>query len=152
MFGRMSGQRLAVESSAGLDAETIRLHGVRGNPDVSALASLDKNKLAILVWHYHDDDLPGPDAAIELTLDNLPVADGAATLTQYRVDADHGNSYQAWLRMGSPFPLSTEQYAQLEKAGQLGELGTPEKIQVEHGRAVIRFKLPRQAVSLLVIE
>jgi xylan 1,4-beta-xylosidase len=42
---------------------------VRGNPDVSALASLDKNKLAVLVWHYHDDDVPGPAADVDLTLD-----------------------------------------------------------------------------------
>ena len=91
---------------------------VRGKPDVSALASLDKNKLAVLVWHYHDDDVPGPDAAVDLTLDGLPVANGTATLTQYIIDADHSNSYEAWKRMGSPMQPTPEQYAQLEKAGQ----------------------------------
>ncbi len=60
MFGKMSGQRVAVTSSAGLDAETIRRNGVRANADVSALAALDTHQLAVLVWHYHDDDLPGP--------------------------------------------------------------------------------------------
>ena len=58
MFANMSGQRVAVESSSGLDAETILKSGVRGQPDVSALATLDKNRLAVLVWHYADDDVP----------------------------------------------------------------------------------------------
>jgi xylan 1,4-beta-xylosidase len=63
MFAKMSGQRLAVESSTGMTADLIRASNVRNNnADVSALASLDKNKLAVMVWHYHDDDLPGPAA------------------------------------------------------------------------------------------
>jgi xylan 1,4-beta-xylosidase len=152
MFAKMSGQRVAVESSAGLDADTIRRSGVRENPDVSALASLDKNKLAVLVWHYHDDDVPGPDASVDLALDGLPFANGMATLTQYIIDADHSNSYEAWKRMGSPMQPTPEQYAQLEKAGKLAELGTPQKIKVENGKADVNLKLPRQAVTLLVLE
>ena len=152
MFAKMSGQRVGVKSSAGLDADAIRRSGVRGDPDVSALASLDQNKLCVLVWHYHDDDVPGPDAAVDMTLVGLPVTNGPATLTQYIIDADHSNSYEAWKRMGSPLSPSPEQYAQLEKAGQLARLGAPETIQVEKGRVVVHLKLPRQAVSLLVIE
>ena len=151
MFAKMSGQRLAVESSAGLDAETIRARGVRGSPDVSALASLDKNRLAVLVWHYHDDDLPGPDAAVELALNNLPFANGTAKLAHYRIDADHSNSYQAWLKMGSPLPLSDKQYAELEKAGQLAELEPQKNLRVKDGKLDLNFTLPRQGVSLLVL-
>ena len=151
MFGKMSGERVAVESSAGLDAETIRKSGVRGEPDVSALASRDKNKLAVLVWYYHDDDLPGPDAAIDLALSGIPFKSGKVTLTQYRIDANHSNSYEAWLRMGSPLPLSAEQYAQLEKSGRLAELGRPEKIFVENSMVNLKFNLPRQGVSLFVL-
>ena len=151
MFAKMSGQRLAVESSAGLDAEMIRARGVRGNPDVSALASLDKNKLAVLVWHYHDDDLPGPDAAVELALNNLPFANGAVKLAHYRIDADHSNSYQAWLKMGSPLPLSDKQHSELEKAGQLAELEPQKNLRVKDGKLDLNFTLPRQGVSLLVL-
>jgi xylan 1,4-beta-xylosidase len=151
MFAKMSGQRLAVESSAGLDAETIRSRGVRGSPDVSALAGLDKNKLAVLVWHYHNDDLPGPDANVNLTLDNLPFANGAVKLAHYRIDADHSNSYQAWLKMGSPLPLSDKQYSELEKAGQLAELEPRKNLRVKDGKLDLNFTLPRQGVSLLVL-
>ena len=124
---------------------------VRGSPDVSALASLDKNKMAVFVWHYHDDDLPGPDAAIQLSLNNLPFASGEATLIQYRIDADHSNSYATWLKMGSPLPLSAEQYAQLEKTGQLAEAEPSKDIRVKNGSANFQFRLPRQAVSLFII-
>jgi len=150
MFSKMTGQRLMVESSGGLDAETIRAKGVRSNPDVSALASLDKNKLAVLAWHYHDDDLPGPTAAIELTLDHLPIPAGKVSVTQYRIDAEHSNSYQAWKRLGSPQSPTPEQYAQLERAGQLTTIGGPDTIAIENGKAILRLKLPRQAVELLV--
>jgi len=151
MFARMSGRRLAVESSAGLNADQIRARGVRGNPDVSALASLDRNKLTVLVWHYHDVDVPGPDANVDLALDSLPIATGSAKLTQYRIDADHGNSYAAWLKMGSPLPLSDEQYSELEKAGQLMAFVPQENVRIEDGKMDLKFPMPRQAVSLLVL-
>ena len=41
----------------------LRLHGVRQAPDVMALAGLEDRSLSVLVWHYHDDDLPAGDAA-----------------------------------------------------------------------------------------
>ena len=119
MFGKMSGQQLAVNSSGGLDAETIRKSNVRGTPDVSAYASLDKNRIAVLLWHYHDDDVPGADAAIDLQLNGIPLGKGKAKLTQYRIDANHSNSYEAWRRMGSPFPLSEAQVADI--VGALAE-------------------------------
>lgn len=152
MFAKMSGQRLAVQSSSGLDAETILKSGVRGAPDVSALAALDHSRLSVLVWHYHDDDLPGPDAQVTLTLNNLPTANGEARMTQYRIDADHSNSYQAWKRMGSPSPLSPQQFSELEKAGQLATVGSPEKLRIENGAAEIKLTLPRQAVALFDLD
>jgi xylan 1,4-beta-xylosidase len=151
LFGKMRGQQLTVMSSAGLDAETIRKSNVRNTPDVSAYASLDKNKVAVLVWHYHDDDVPAPDAAVNLRLTGLPFTDGKAKASHYRIDADHSNSYQAWLRMGSPFPLSREQYEQLEKAGRLAVLESPTDVAIKDKAVDLRFNLPRQAVSLVVI-
>ena len=151
MFAKMSGQRVAISSSAGLDTATILKSGVRGAPDVSALASLDKGKLAVLLWHYHDDDVPGPYASVTVAIAGLPLKKGAAELTQFRIDDDHGNAYAAWLRMGSPQPPTPTQYEELERASQLAELRSPEEIQVTDGKAVIQLKLPRQAVSLLML-
>ncbi len=151
MFGQMTGQQLAVESSAALTTDLIRTHNVRDQPDISAQASLDKNRLAVLVWYYHDDDLPGPEGAIDLALDQLPVADGDVTVTRQQIDATHSNSYQAWLRLGSPYPLSDQQFTALEQAGKLAELEPPRTVSVKNHTIHLPVTLPRQAVSLIVI-
>ena len=54
--------------------------------------------------------------------------------------------------MGSPQAPTPEQYAQLEKAGQLTAMQGPATVDVANARATVQFTLPRQAVSLLVIE
>ena len=152
MFGKMSGQRLRVESDGAVSLDELLKGGVRGRPDISALASLDANQLFVFVWHYHDDDLPGPDAEVELALNGLPWPDGEARLQHFRIDAGHSNAFAEWQRIGSPPQPSPEQYAQLEKAGQLTSLGAPQTVRFESGGTTLRFKLPRQAVSLLVFE
>ena len=152
MFGKMSGQRLRVESDGAVSLDELLKGGVRGRPDVSALASLDASQLFVFVWHYHDDDLPGPDAEVELALNGLPWPDGEARLQHFRIDAGHSNAFAEWQRIGSPPQPSPEQYAQLEKAGQLTSLGAPQTVRFESGGTTVRFKLPRQAVSLLVFE
>jgi xylan 1,4-beta-xylosidase len=152
MFGRMGGRRLPVRSTADPGLEAILKDGVRAAPDVSALASLEARRLSVLVWHYHDDDVPGADAAVELSVSGLPLGRGQARLQHYRIDESHSNSYAAWKRMGSPIAPDERQYAQLEEAGQLTAMGSPASVSVEGGRARLAFALPRQAVSLLVLE
>jgi xylan 1,4-beta-xylosidase len=151
MFAKMSGQRVAVEGGTGYDAEKILAHGVRENPDVSALASLDKNKLAILVWHYHDDDLPGASAKISLALDGLPKMKNVRA-QEFLIDADHSNAFALWKKMGSPLPLSAAQHAQLEQAGQLAEVALPKKLHAQNGTLNLDLDLPRQGVALFVLE
>jgi xylan 1,4-beta-xylosidase len=154
MFSRMGAQRLAVTSDGAVPLDAMIKNGVRDTPDVAALASRDDRRLTIMAWHYHDDDVPGPAAEVELTLDGLPIKQGRARVKQFRIDADHSNAYTAWQRMGSPQKPTPEQYTQLEKAGQLAEAakGAPATLDVAQSRATIHFTLPRQAVSLFVIE
>ena len=149
MLGMMGGRRLGVESGGAIPLEVIRDAGVRGKPDVSAMASRQERALSVLVWNYHDDDLPAPAVEIELTVEGLP--SGRLQFSHYRIDADHSNSYEAWKKMGSPQNPSYEQYAQLEKAGRLELLSSPERLQTKSGRVTLRFNLPRQGVSLCVL-
>jgi xylan 1,4-beta-xylosidase len=151
MFAKMSGERLAVDSDGAVPLQRILRRGVRRQPDVSALASRDGDTLAILVWHYHDDDLAGPDAEISLTLAGLPIQSGHASVTHNRVDADHSNAYTAWKKMGSPQDPTPEQYSQLEQAGKLAELAPPKPVEVAGGELTLPITLPRQGVSLLVV-
>jgi xylan 1,4-beta-xylosidase len=70
-------------------------------------------------------------------------------LHHYRVDNDHSNSYEVWKKMGSPQNPTPQQYTDLEKAGQLQLLTSPEWITPEEDSLLLKFKLPRQGVSLL---
>jgi xylan 1,4-beta-xylosidase len=152
MFSQMSGQQLAVESDHAVSLNSILKGGVRIQPDVSALASQESNRLCILVWHYHDDDTSGPAAGVKITLDGLPVRVTSARVRHYRIDADHSDAFTVWQRMGSPLQPTAEQFAELEKAGQLAELRPPGKIHVRDGRTDLKIILPREAVSLLVLD
>jgi len=149
MFAKMSGLRLAVESDGAISIDQITRRGVRDKPDVTALSSRDKNHVCVLVWHYHDDDLPGPAAEVQLRLNNLPSRSGDLRVQQWRIDEEHSNAYAAWQRLGTPQQPTAEQYAQIEKAGQLTEVAEPIAITDEGSIVMMKFLLPRQAVSLL---
>jgi len=151
MFSRMSGQRLNVVSNGAVPLRDMLRRGVRGKPDVGSLASLDSNKLCVMVWHYHDDDVPGPEAEIELMVDSLPTGVRNVQLKHFRVDRDHSNAYTLWQRMGEPQKPTAQQYAKLEKAGQLSLLSPPSTMQVKEGRLSLAFSLQRQGVSLFVL-
>ncbi|GAC1514296.1 MAG: beta-xylosidase [Gemmatimonadaceae bacterium] len=152
MMAQVTGQRLPVESSSDAGVEAIMRDGVRAAPDVAALASLSPGKLAVLVWHYHDDDVPGPTARIQLTLVGLPRSVTEARLSHYRIDDAHSNAYALWTRLGSPTAPTRQQYAQLEAAGQLQALAPPTTTHVDRQSATLSIDLPRQAVSLVVLE
>jgi xylan 1,4-beta-xylosidase len=124
--------------------------GVRGRPDVAALASRDANGLYVMVWHYHDDDVSGPDANVTLKLRGLPVSAKTAEMTHYRIDEEHSNAFALWKEMGAPQSPTDEQYAELELRGKLQTLSSPRGIAVDKGETTINFSLPRAGVSLLI--
>lgn len=152
MMSKMRGQRIAAQSSHAIALEEIVNQGVRGAPDVAALASRNDQQVAILVWHYHDDDVAGPEAAIELKLSGIPESTKSGKVTHYRVDQFHSNSYDAWRRMGSPVAPGRKQYAELEAASNLATLGDAEQVAIDGGSGKLSFKLPRQGVSLIVLD
>jgi len=147
MLGRMSGDRVRVESNAGLPLATVRDAGVRQAADVNALASRSDRSVAVLLWNYHDDDLAAPAAAIELTIAGLPNA--TVRVTHDRIDADHSNAYDAWKRIGSPQPPSPSQFETLERDGGLHALEPERRLRVSGGEAHLSLTLPRQGVSLV---
>ncbi len=151
MLGKMDGLRLFVESSGGLTTEAILRDGVRGQPDISALAAGREGQVSVLLWNYHDDDVAAPEAPVELTVESLPLSAQHATLRHYRVDARHSNAYTVWQQMGSPQPPTAEQYARLEAVGQLQPLAAPQTLEAQQGTVQVSFPLPRQGVSLVQI-
>ena len=152
MFSRMGSERVAATSSAQAPLEEIVRDGVRNEPDVGALASREGEKLAVLVWHYHDDDVKGAVAEIAFQAAGLPEDWSEAKLRHYRIDERHSNAYAAWQRMGSPIAPDERQYRELQQAAELAEVEGPARVAVRDGVAEIGFDLPRQGVSLLVLE
>ncbi len=152
MFSQMGGRQLATESDGEVPLDLILQDGVRARPDVSALASLASNRLCILVWHYHDDDTRGATAKVKLALDGLPAGIQTAQVRHFRIDDGHSDAFTVWQRMGSPLTLSAKPFTELAKAGQLAELEPLKTIRIGNRRAVLKFNLPREATSLLVIE
>jgi xylan 1,4-beta-xylosidase len=152
MFGMMGRERVEARSSGAVALDRMLKEGVKQEPDIGALASRNQRSAAVLVWHYHDDDVPGAPADIEMTVAGLPPAVRSVLLHHYRVDETHSNAYTRWKQMGAPQNPTPEQYAALEAAGALEMLRSPEWLRVREGSVRLRFTLPRQGVSLLRLE
>ena len=151
MFGKMKGKRVAVTGNQMYDLKTMVDSSVRRNyNDVGGLAAKEKKSATIMVWNYHDDDVMKPALPVAVSIDGLTVK--TVTLTQYRIDDKHSNSYEVWKKMGSPQNPTATQIAALEKAGQLQTIGKPEKLKVINGKLAVNISLPQQAVSLLKID
>jgi len=149
MFGMMKGKRVTVSGNRMYDLRTFVDSSVRGQTDVGAIAAIDKRSATIMLWNYHDEDKQDAGEEIKIGLNGLPVA--LATMTEYRIDNEHSNSYEAWKKMGSPNNPTPEQIATLEKAGQLKKMNKPTKMKL-NDRMSLTIKLPRQGVSLIKFE
>ena len=95
MFALMKGSRIKSESSSQLSLESILADSVRKEADVGAFASSDGTTVAVMIWHYHDDDVAGPLANVELKIDGLQVKQGSK-VTHYRVDKEYSKSFEVW--------------------------------------------------------
>jgi len=152
MAGLMRGDRVDGTSSGAIRLDVVLAKGVRENPDVDVLATNDDRGVSILIWNYHDDDVAGPNAAIALSVQGLPAGAQRVLPSHYRIDANHSNAYSVWRVMGSPQNPTPDQQRQLEVAGQLQLLDSPNWLWNQSGTASINFDLPRQAVSLIRLE
>ena len=149
MASLMSGERVATTSSRRVSIADLVKVGVRQAPDIDAFATKSAREAAVMLWNYHDDDVPAPEAAVRITVSGIPTGINKVLLEHYRIDETHSNAYTAWKNMGSPQSPTPEQYVQLKAAGQLQLLTSPLWIDVDNGRVTVETSLPRQAVSLL---
>lgn len=150
MYGMMKGKRVMTNSSSEYPLMVMRDSSVRKGPDIGALAAKDVNTATIMVWNYHDHDKAFPDVPVSLKVSGLPAKQ--VTITQYRIDKEHSNSYEVWKKMGSPQNPTPQQVSQLEKAGLLQTFGKPEKLIIKNQTANLSVVMPGQAVSLFKLE
>jgi xylan 1,4-beta-xylosidase len=133
-----------------MTAEEITHNSVRGDKaDVNAIASVGKDNAAVMVWNYHDDDLPAPASDVHLELKGISAK--RVLITHYRIDKEYSNSYEVWKKMGSPQNPTPEQYAILERSGQLELFTSPVWVDVMENEVTLDFKLPRHGVSLVKV-
>jgi xylan 1,4-beta-xylosidase len=151
MFGLLGNVRVKATSSGALRSEDVIRDGVRGRPDISVIATRKEHEVEVLLWNYHDDDLPAAATTIDLKLGGLPTKASHGLLDHFRIDSDHSNAFAEWKEMGSPQSPAAEQYEQMQRAGQLQLLGSPAWMPIAQGSAHLQFALPRQGLSLVRI-
>ncbi len=152
MAGLMSGSRVRTTSDGAVPLDTMLAGGVRNGADVDALATRAAHQAAVMLWNYHDVDTPADATPTTLHIHGLPKAVTRVLLTHYRIDQAHSNAYTAWLAMGSPQQPSTAQYAELKRLDGLQLLGPPQWLDIERGQVTLATDMPRQSVSLLLLQ
>src|SRR5262245_45887279 len=95
MAGLMQGDLVRVESSGAAGLDAILRNGVRDRPDIDALATRSDRQMAIMVWNYHDDDLPTANSPVTLLIAGLPPGATRILARHYRIDNEHSNAYTA---------------------------------------------------------
>lgn len=149
MLGLLGNERVKASSSAALHHEEIVHDGVRRQPDINAIATRKDHEAEILVWNYHDEDVPYPPASVDLVVSGLPASATRAQWEHFRVDSSHSNAFSVWKELGSPKSPSDGEYERLEGAGQLQLLDSPAWRTIQNGAIRLQFLLPRQGISLL---
>lgn len=150
---RMMSKLGETELSATSDSETplreIMQTGVTGHPDVGILATRTADhRIALLVWHYHDDDVPGPTARVHLRVAGIKAK--AVQVSQWRVDGQHGNAFSRWQAMGAPLSPNETQYTALEASSVMEPVQWT--VPVLRRSSELNFDLPRQGVTLLILQ
>ena len=149
LFSRLGPEQVSATSSGEVPLEQIVADGVRGPPDVGVLASRSENgTVDILLWHYHDDDVPGPAAAVSLVISGL--ASGPDRQARvWRVDHDHGNAFSAWQAMGSPANPTQQQIDRLVQAARMTAQPLRLGPRARAGSVSLERSLPRHSVELI---
>jgi xylan 1,4-beta-xylosidase len=154
MMGMLGGNWVRTESSGAVSLDDIAQTSVQGQPDINAVATRQNfapshpQELDILVWNYHDDDLPVPATPIQLKVDGL-ASSSTVSAEEFRMDATHSNAYAVFQQMGSPQQLTPAQLHQLQQAGALEQTVAPHPIPVTSGSAILNLDLLRQGVALI---
>jgi xylan 1,4-beta-xylosidase len=150
MIAMMGGEWAQTESTGALPLDHIVTRSVTDAPDVDAVATRRPRELDILLWNYHDVDLPAAPANVALEVHGLPPAQVKEEI--FLMDASHSNAYAAWRRMGSPEKPSAAQQQELVRAGKLERVTTPHALAVRDGAARVQMLLARQGVALVRLQ
>ena len=153
LLGRLDGTRMPLTSSGARTLDDILANGVRGDPDVDGMATLNGTAVQVLVWNYHDELVPVAATPVHLAI-NVPATFGSlARVSHLRLDESHGDAYTVWVSQGMPASPSAAQVAALQQAMDPSLLVPDRTVAVAaDGSVGVDFELPRFGVSLVTIE
>jgi len=153
LLGRLSGTRLPLTSSGAHALSDIITNGVRDQPEVDGMATLEGAAIQVLVWNYHDDILTVPSLPVHLTL-AIPASFGSsARVSHLRVDDTHGDAYTVWVSQGMPANPSAARVTALQQAMDPSLLVPDGTFAVAaDGTVSVDFDLPRFGISLVTIQ
>jgi hypothetical protein len=86
-----------------------------------------------------------------LALTGISFKSCKATLTQYRIDADQNNSYAVVANGFATCRSRKNNLCSLKMTDSLLNPASRKNVRVENGTANLKFNLPRQEVSLLIL-
>jgi xylan 1,4-beta-xylosidase len=152
LLGRLAGARLPLTSSGARTLGDILANGVRGQPEIDGMATLDGAAVQVLVWNYHDDIVTAPATPVHLAVKVSASFGSSARVSHLRVDELHGDAYTVWVSQGMPASPSASQVAALLKAMDPSLLVPDSTVAVTaDGLVDVDFDLPRFGVSLITI-
>ena len=112
--------------------------------DVLATRRAD-GTLEIALWNMAEP--PGSTVADKTMTLNLRGLANGATATVRRVDAEHGDTLDAWKQLGSPANPTLDQIAALKK---VGTLGVGESVPVTDGKLTLR--IPSSGLAVVEVQ
>jgi xylan 1,4-beta-xylosidase len=147
MMAMLGGDWVRTESTGAMPVQQIVTESVTGAPDVDAVATRHSHEVDVLLWNYHDADVPAAPATIALEMRGLPQS--RMTEEIYLMDGSHSNAYAVWQRMGSPQRPSAAQQQELVNVGKLERVLAAHPLVAKDGVAALQFALARQGVALV---
>jgi xylan 1,4-beta-xylosidase len=152
LLGRLAGVRLPLASSGARELQDILDNGVRGEPDIDGMATLERGVVRVLVWNFHDQLASAAATSVQLAI-QAPASFGPSLhVSHLRVDESHGDAYSSWVSQGMPESPSTAQVAALQHAMEPAPLVPDQTVPVsDDGLLRVDFELPRFGVSLITV-
>lgn len=153
LLGRLAGSRVPLASGGAHPLSDVLANGVRGDPEVDGIATLNGSAVQVLVWNYHDDLVDVAATPVHLTI-KVPASFGPSVRVGHlRVDDNHGDAYTVWVAQGMPPAPSSTQVAALQAAMDPSPLVPDVTGAVAADDTVaVDFVLPRFGVSLVTIQ
>jgi xylan 1,4-beta-xylosidase len=149
LLGRLGRLRLRATSSAAWPVRLIdQAQLVPEEVDVLAAKSPD-GAVTALVWRHDDDQHRNEQAQRPVRVTIRGLGSGPVLVRQWRIDAAHGNTYQAWRALGAPDYPSQADIERVADAGRLRQF-EPERLELpSDGEITMDLSLPLPSVSLL---